>query len=155
MLPDAGAVRLATAMAAMNARPAAAPLRRPTVRGPALNAERARGLGNAGTEDEKGMSEPLEVMGVWSGFYGGRNQQAVVFTAIDSRHFSDRRAALSKGSKSGPIFSAKKVFLRARGFQRGMGGFSHEATPHGRGCSVAAVHREIAFARAFLLQTSR
>jgi hypothetical protein len=72
-------------MAAMNARPAAAPLRRPTGRGPALNAERARELRNAGTEDEKGMSGPLEVMWVWSGFYGGRNQQAGVVTAIDSR----------------------------------------------------------------------
>jgi hypothetical protein len=67
-------------------------------------------------------------MGVWSGFYGGR-QQAGGLTAIGSRHFSEHRAALPKGSKSGPIFSAKKVFLRAWGFQRGMGGFSHEEPP--------------------------
>jgi hypothetical protein len=85
MLADAGAVRLAAAMATMDARTAAALLRRPTGRGPALNAERARELRNAGTEDEKGMSGPLEVMWVWSGFYGGRNQQAGVVTAIDSR----------------------------------------------------------------------
>jgi hypothetical protein len=68
-------------------------------------------------------------MGVWSGFYGGRNQQAGVVTAINPRHFSDRRAALSKGSKSGPIFSAKKVFLRARGFQRGVQSISGGGRP--------------------------
>ncbi len=70
----------------------------------------------------------LEVMGVWSGFYGGR-QQAGGLTGIGLRHFSEHRAALPEGSKSGPIFSAKKVFLRARGFQRGVQSISGGGRP--------------------------
>ena len=74
-------------------------------------------------------SVSLEGMREVSGNNAGRNQQAGGLTAIDPRHISERRAALPKGSKSGPIFSAKKVFLRARGFQRGLQSISGGGRP--------------------------